>query len=142
MQSGPTAGKKEQPQRDRADPQISDLQLVRQSTPNRKRGQHGSERGSVLTSTRRTSTRTPVTRELETAHRREKERANGGTTKIIKYTLVSVPQEDVAKQCSGELRHEGQGGRRVTEHEGLRASLSQSKEELASMLISDTETGS
>ena len=65
-----------------------------------------------------------MTRELETAHRQEKERANRdhcslSTMKIIKNTLVSVPRDDVAKQRSGELRHE-QGGRRVAEHEGLR----------------------
>ena len=31
-----------------------------------------------------------------------------------------MPQVGVAKQRSAELRHEGQGGRRVTEHEGRR----------------------
>ena len=59
-----------------------------------------------------------MTKELGTAHRQEKER----TTKIIKNTLVSVPRDDEAKQRSGELRHEGQGGRSGTEHEGLRLS--------------------
>ena len=66
-----------------------------------------------------------MTRELGKAHRQEKERANRdhwslSTTKIMKNTLVSMQRDDVAKQRSGELRHEGQEGRRVTEHEGLR----------------------
>ena len=45
---------------------------------------------------------------------------DASTTKIIKKTLVSVPQDCMAKQRSGELRHEGQGGQRVAEHEGRR----------------------
>ena len=98
----------------------------------------GPRGGSVLTSTRRTiSTTTAVSRELGTAHRQGKERANRdhrslSTTKIVKNTLVvSVPRDDVAKQSSGV---------RNTEH-SVYASLTQSKEELASMVISDAETG-
>ena len=80
-----------------------------------------------------------MTIEKERAHR---DHCSLSTTKIIMITLVSVPLDGVAKQRSAELRHEGQGGRRVTEHEdSVYASLTQSKEEIAFMEISDAEAG-
>ena len=78
-----------------------------------------------------------MTRELGTAHRQEKQRANRdhcslSTTKIIKNSLVSVPRDDVAKQralASCAMKDKEVEKSRNTK-DSVSASFTQSKEQL------------
>ena len=90
-----------------------DLQLVRKSNPKR--------RERVEMNTDQFSVKAWVREEVCTDIDKENDfHEDVSTTKIIKKTLFSLPHDGVVKQRSAELCHEGQGGRRVREHEGLR----------------------